>query len=216
MADLGDRIGGALFDPGPVPSGSGLVGYAGGRRALVESLSGMDGPPSRRAYGGETADWRAANNRWRSASRRAQRLDESGKAGKQRRNTPAERLTPAQRGRLEERAAEAKIEDITRRGMRARLKVMMKVDSPNARGGGEPARIRTLPSGGPGVLIDAETTREILQDANERGDDVAADAFLPAFWIAYGGGLDDLEVEIEEVYWLKLWPNGTPEPPDPS
>lgn len=216
MADLGDRIGGALFEPGPVPSGGALVGYAGGRRALTEALSGMDGPPRPGDFGGrDTDDFRAANNRWRSASRRAQRADEAGAPGKQRRRTPAERLTPAQRGRLEERAAAAKVEEISSRGMRARMKVRMSVDTPNARGRGA-VRTRVMPSGGPGVLIDAATTREILEDARERGDEVAADLFRPAFFIAYGGGLEDLPLEIEDVIWLKVWPNGEPEPPDPS
>lgn len=208
--DIGAALGPALRSD-PVPSsGADLVRYAGGRRALAEQLSGMSGPPAKGDY--RTPDeWKSASTRWRTASRRAQRLDEEGRAGKQRRGTSkGADLTPAQKRRLRREATRRKREQMIERGMRARLYALVRTDTPKA-GGSSNTRERTMPAyPSPGVLLDKAMVRDVLESLEEGETDAAADEFIPAFFESYG--VDPETLEIEEVHWLKVWPEGEREP----
>lgn len=200
----------SLLAPAPVPaSGRDLVKYAGGRRELAKQLSGMDGPPATSLRTRDPARYERERIAWRTASRRAQRWDDEGTPGKQRRGEvkPAE-LTDAQRHRLQREARARKRRALGERGMRARLFARVRVPSPKAKAGGD-TRDREMPAGGPGVYIDPSTTLDIIDQADEHDEDAAAEDFMAAFWEAYGMPEG---AEIEAVYWLKIWPEGTPEP----
>lgn len=201
MADLGDVLGPSL-NAGPVPaSGRAIVDYAGGRRALVEQLAGMDGPPRKRDYRSES-DYQAARTKWRSASRRVQRWSTE---GRQRRAAP--QLTPAEKGKIRRQATREKRRQIAARGLRARLRATVRVGSGFAKR--DDVRTRTMPSGGPGVFLDPGTVQDVLDELSEEGRDAAAEDFLGAFWEAYG--MPD-DAEVDEVSWLHVWPDGDPEP----
>lgn len=204
MASLGSQLGRSLEAP-PVPSSkSDLVDYAGGRRELVELLTGQDGPPRRTSYAaGARGDSRYANDRreWRNAQRRVERWTTA--AGERRGATPA-KLTPAQKRAIRRDANERHRAELKRRGLRARLTATVRVSKDR--------RTRTMPARGtPGVLLDGETVAEILDEIAEEGRAAAADDFLGAFFDAYGIG-EEVEVDEEEETTLKVWVNGEREP----
>lgn len=194
----------ALEDPGAAPAhGRDLVEWMGGRRAAVQALSGMSGPPRRSAY--ESAEaYRADSIRWRTASRRVQRWTT---AAGERRGGQRVVLSEAQRERAREAAVDANYSRAVRRGLRARLRARVEVSTPNPRGRHD-ARVRDLPSGGPGVLLAPEVVDRILAEV-ERDEARAAGLFREAFFEAYG--MPD-DATFSEVLWLKLWPDGQAEP----
>lgn len=208
---LAAALEGGIFDPGPVPSsGAELVKYAGGKAALTRQLSGMNGPPRRADYADPMA-YKAASVKWRSASRRAQRADDSGKPGKQRRGVSKTTLSPEQRGRVREAAEDRKLSQAVRRGMRARMKARLVAPSPNLRGR-QDERTRTVPASGPGVLIPGDVVAEIMRDLEDGDDGRAAYLFMGAFFEAYGAPELMVEPDSGAVQWLVMWPDGEPEP----
>lgn len=207
---LADALVPSLDDVGPVPtSGPALVKFAGGRRALQEQMSGMSGPPAKRAYPDEAA-WKAASIKWRSAGRQVQRWDEAGRAGKQRRGVNRAHLAPGQEKRVRSNAIDRKWSAIVRRGLYARMLCRMHVDSPKLASSSE--RVREIPSGGPGVKIPGDVVADILGRLEDEGEGPAAAHFQEAFFESYGG-MPAEEAMVDEVWWLKIWPVGTPEPP---
>lgn len=197
--NFGERLA-AAWSAGPPPvNGRELVSYVGGKRALQEVLSGMDGPPPRRNYS-SVEEYKAASNQWRSAGRRAQRY--AAPEGRQRRELA--RLDTEQRAAVEELADVRKFDEIERHGLRARLKCQVTIDSPNARGGSD-KRLRTIPSGGPGVLIPGPVARRILDADEGTQQALFLGAFIEAYGLPPGADLDD-------VWWVKIWPEGDAEP----
>lgn len=205
MADLADELAGALDDPGPVPgTGRELVRYAGGKAELTRQIAGMSGPPRRGDYA-DAVDYEAARRRWRSASRRVQRYTTS---GAQKRGARRVVLPAAERERVREAAVDRKWRDMVRRGVRMRLRATIKITSPTP-GRRDDVRTRDLPAGGPGVYISPDELLPVL-DALDDGDrERAAFDLQVAFADAYG--MPD-ELEVDEVYELKVWPDGEPEP----
>lgn len=202
VADLADKIGPSLTSAGPVPAhGRELVEYAGGTRALVETLTGMDGPPRRRDYA-DAEQYEAARLRWRSASRRVQRWRTE---GAQRRLTP--KLDAGEKRRVRRQASAVKRARLRQRGLRARLKATVRVGSGFGRK--DDVRTRDMPSGGPGVLLPPRDVAEILDALDDEGRDAVAEVFLGLFFAAYGLPED---AELDEVMWLRVWPEGEPEP----
>lgn len=208
MAWVDERIAGAMIAPAPPGTGPALVRYAGGRRALTEQISGMSGPPKKSAYDSPEA-WKVASTRWRTASRRAQRADDAGKAGKQvRGQSKGVRLSSAESRRVRGAATRRKLDVIERRGFRVRFTATVAVKSPTA-GRANDVRLRTMPAGGPGALITSPEADEIL-DAIRDGDTVTAGGLLlDAFWEAYGMPED---TQILDVRALSIWPEGAAEP----
>lgn len=205
MATIADRIAPALLDPGPTPTnGRDLVAYTGGRRAFVEAVTGMSRPPRQRDYP-DADSYRAARTSWRSATQRARRYD-TGARGK----AEVPRLAGEERARVREAAEDQRRVESMRRGMRARMRVKMKVDTPSRRRKAD-ERVRTMPSGGPGVLIPASVLSEIMQSVEDGEEAEAGGLLLEAFFTQYGG-LDAETAEIEDVYELSMWPDGTEEP----
>lgn len=206
--DLGDALAPAL-QAEPVPgNGAALVRYAGGRAALTRQLTGMDHAPRRAEYSTPEAH-KAAQTKWQTAQRRVQRWDDEGKEGKQRRGAvKGPDLDRAQKTRLRRAANERKSRALQSRGLRARLKARVTIKSPGARGRSD-TRLREMPQGGPGVYLDAETVRDIVEALREEGRETAAEDFLPAFLQSYGM---PEEAEVTDVMWLKIWPDGSPEP----
>lgn len=197
--ELGEDLAAAIADPGDVPrDGRALVRYAGGRRALVEQLTGLDGPPKRSAYP-DDAQYAAARTRWRTATQRVRRYDEGLRQH-------AERLQPAQRRRVRAGARREKRTRLASTPMRARIRAVVVVPSP---GGRDDRRERDLPSGGPGVLLPVSASREVFSEARAGDDAAAGEAFLPAFFESYGFPESG---QIAEVRWVRVWPDGTPEP----
>lgn len=212
IGDLADALAAGLEDPGPVPtSGPELVKFAGGRAELTRVLSGMNGPPRRADYA-DPAQYQAARTRWRTASRRAQRWDDEGKAGKQARGRSRPvALSEGQRERIREEAQDRRLLGLWKNGARVRLELLMRVPSPGPGKRQEPPRLRVLPAGGPGEWIPPGTLEPILATAAQGDDERAGMMLLEAFGEAYD--FDLLETaEIEEVVRVKIWPEGTREP----
>lgn len=205
MASLASQLGRALAAP-PVPSGKrDLVDYAGGRRAMAEYLSGMDGPPKRSNYP-DTAAGRARlsddRRQWRSASRRVQRW--TTEAGERRGTEPA-RLTTAQKRAIRRDANARHRELLKARGLRARLYATVSVSKDR--------RVRVMPAPGtPGVLLDRDATTEILDELADEGREAAADDFLEAFFDSYGIDPEVVELDEDAEVMLKVWVNGEKEP----
>ena len=188
------------MNAGPVPdSGPALVRYAGGRAALVRELTGMDRAPRRSEYRDAEA-FGAARTRWRSAQRNAQRWDRG-------RWPSRETLSPPVKGRLRRRANVERRRELASRGLRARFFARVRVASPGP--GRDDSRMRTMPSGGPGVYLAPAVVEDVLATIAEEGRDAGAEDFLGAFFEAYGF---DADVEVDDVQWLKVWPAGEPEP----
>ena len=205
--DIGDALEAALGEPEPVPStGPALVRYAGGKAALTRQLSGMNASPRRGEYPTDEA-YRAARTRWRSAARRAQRYAEGGPEGRQVRGRRRIALGAAERERVRAANVDRRYARIVRAGLRARMRVKIAVPSPIARRGAD-RRVRDLPAGGPGVFLDPGEVDRILAEL-EADPDRAAGLFREAFFNAYG--MPD-DADIEEVIWLKVWPDGDAEP----
>lgn len=200
--DLADALGPAL-KAGPVPRGGAeVVEYAGGRTELVRTLTGRDHAPKRSEFRTSEA-YEDARRSWRSTSRRVQRW--STEAG-QRRAAPA--LSPAEKGRVRRAANKARLERLGRTGLWARLRARVTVATGNA-GRKADSRVRDLPSGGPGVFLDGEDVRAILEELDEQGKEAAAEDFLTLFLDNYGMTAD---VEVDDVMWLKVWLDGDEEP----
>lgn len=202
---IASQLGRSLEAP-PVPSDKAeLVEYAGGRRAMVELLTGMDSPPRRNNYPpGARGDSRFANDRrtWTSTQRRVQRW--TTEAGERRGTRPVQ-LTTQQKRTIRRDANRRHRAMLRERGLRARLHITVRISRDK--------RTRTMPAAGtPGVLLDGDTVGDILDQIAEEGRAAGADDFLEAFFDAYGLG-DEVEVDEEDTEaWLKVWVNGEPEP----
>lgn len=201
MTALEDVLGASMWDPGDTPTtGPALVDWAGGRRAMVREISGMAGPPRKGDFAGNPEGYRAANLRWRSASRRVQRWDDG---------TRAPKLAPDERAAVRQAAADAKRRDLFRNGARMRIHARVRIDSPKKRGRPD-TRTRWMPAAGLGVFIPPEAiidTSEALEDGEP---DRASFDLLSAFGESYGLSSDVWE--LEEVLELKIWPEGEAEP----
>lgn len=215
MADVLQLLADAMEAPAVPSDPDDLVEYAGGKRALTQALSGLDHSPRRKEYpDGARGDaaYKRDYTKWRTASRRAQRGTGEGREGKQRRGTKeGSRLTEEQKRTLRERATERKVDEITKNGLRARMYAKMRRGSPGKKG--EPARWREIPAGGPGVFISASDADDILAEILLEGNEEAAAEFFTQDILAnyFGQGAED-QWEVEEVQWLKIWPEGEPEP----
>lgn len=209
MPDLPDILADAIDDPGAVPtSARRLVEYAGGRASLTRELSGMSGPPKRSAYGSADA-YKAASTRWRTAARRVQRST-AAPGRQQRGQVKGLRLKPAESQRVKAAAIRQKWSDAVSNGVRARMRARVKVPTPGVgrRRRGPEYRDRTLPAGGPGTYISPDALIPALEAIDEDDTGRAAFEFQAAFEEAEGFP----NFVIEEVYELKIWPEGTPEP----
>ena len=219
--DLGARLAPALYSVDVPAKGPELVKAAGGRHALAQQLSGMDGPPRRAAYDTSTpqgaALYKADQTRWRTASRRAQRYDDAGKSGKQTRGGSKVVLAPSQRERVEEGMRDRKLSLAIKRGLRVRLTVRMRVSSPSR--AKQPDRLREIPAGGPGVYIpppddagyDEANSDDILMAAESGNDEGAGATLLQAVFESEGWGLSADDVEVTEVVSVHIWPDGADE-----
>jgi len=193
---LGDALGPALAAP-PVPSnGPELVRSAGGRLDLARQLSGMDHSPRRRDYPDDDSH-QEARKKWRSAQRTAQRWADGTR-------TPGKSLTPALKGRLRRRARIERHAALVRDGARARVKATIVVAS----GGGDDVRTRTVPSGGPGVVVSPDQMETIF-DLLDEGDPEGAAAELWDAFVEFGMPEGS---SVESVVWLRVWPASEPEP----
>lgn len=205
MADLGDLLAPAIVAP-PVPgTGPELVKYAGGRRALAQQLSGLEGPPGpRRKWTGTDAAYDEALKTWRSAYQSARRYDTE--AG-QRRLAP--KLSPARKGVIRRQATIRKAGLLRRRGARARMKARVRIDTPKARGGFDERDKTMPPEGDPvGVYIEPKDIGAVI-DMLQRGNTTdAGERFGKDFLAAYGM---PTRAYIVHVYWLRIWAEGQAE-----
>jgi hypothetical protein len=203
--DIAGALGPSL-NAGPVPTNARkFVEYAGGKRAAVEQLTGLDGPPRRADYGRRDAAFREDRLRWLAAQRRVERWTTEGR--ERRGGTRDVDLTRAQKTRARRDANRRRREEIARRGLRARMHVKTRVDTPGKRAD---VRTRWIPAlGAPATYIDPDTTREILEKLSDDRD-AAGEDFLDALWLSYD--VDPDLIEVEEVLELKVWPEGEPEP----
>lgn len=208
MADLGDVLDGALVDVGEAPGSTrALIGAVGDREA-VRVLAGMSGPPRRAAFD-DPNEYRAANTRWRSASRRVQRAREVKPKGGQQTRAGAGRLTPDQRDRWKSTAEDRRLSRFVSAGARIRITARVRTSTPDPRKPNE-TRTRTMPAGGPGVFVPPEEMDAVI-GAAERGDDAEAQGrLLDAF--ADGYGVDPGLFEFEEIVSVSVWPENTREP----
>ena len=208
MAELADLLPRALVAERPPRDPAELIGYAGGRRELVQALAGMDHSPRRREYPDEQA-WKADYTKWRTAERRVQRMDTAGKEGKQLRGQKkGVHLTSVQSRRVRQAGTTRKVNAMRKRGARSRMKATITIKSPGARGR-EDTRLREMPAGGPGVLIGRQGVDSVLEALREGDSSLAAERFEEEFMTAYGM---DPNTTIDDVEWLRIWPDGDREP----
>lgn len=199
MSSLAAALRHSLTAPLPPRTPAGLVDYIGGRPAAARVLVGLppDGPLPRRGT--------SERRRYDAASRRVQRWTTT--AG-ERRKPPADDLR-----RLRNRARGRASADLLRRleavGARARLFAV--VDVPSPKPGAKPdRRERELPAGGPGQYLTPDAVRGFVAPFRARQYELAAMVFLAAFADAYG--FLELMDSLGDVVWLRVWPDGEPEP----
>lgn len=201
------KVSTAINTPAPPPrDGPAFVRWAGGRRQVAELLSGMSGPPRKADYA-DDGSYQAARTRWRTASRRAQRMDDEGKPGKQRRGAP--RLTPVARERVDELERDRRFARFVLNGARVRLTVTVRINTPDPRKPDE-TRTREIPSGGPGELVPAEEVADVLGLLESRDPSDAELALVDYVLVEYFG--EGIDAEVEDVISVKVWPDGDPEP----
>lgn len=202
----GDALREGLAGTRPPKTPKAFVRWAGGADELKRAISGLDGPPKRAEYSDVDA-YNRDRTKWRTASRQVQRWTTS--AGEQRGRTKGPRLTPAAMRVVEQRRADKRLARLKRKGARARLyaRLRMKSAGPHKV---DDTRDRVMPSGGPGLFIPADELEEVIGDARRHDYDAAMTALEAAFLEEYG--LDEDEAEIVEIYRVKVWINGDPEP----
>jgi hypothetical protein len=182
----------------PPQTGPELVDYAGGAPQLARLDVGL---PSTGALPKKAND-PVRRRQYDNALRRYQRW--AAPAGKERTKNPPPGKFDDLRRRLIIRRKDPLIPDSRRRGARVRIRAVVVVGTPPKMD----RRERLLPSGGAGQLLDAGTVRRITDTFLDGEADNAAEDFLAAFLDAYGFD----EAELENIIWIKIWPDGTPEP----
>ena len=208
MADLGSLL--ALQLQGARPealSTAGLVEYVGDRSEAVRILSGMDARPRKADYGDAEA-YKAALRSWTNAQRSVQRA--TAEEGRQRRGRTGIRvLSPEQAAQAFRLGIRRRLAAFRANGARVRMKAVVATESPTPTGvANVTTRLKTMPVGRtPAVLIGKTAMRHVLA-----GDPFSqvVERFEEEWWKEYpiSGSW------IMDVHWLKMWPEGWPEPPD--